>query len=217
MTIVRIDDTQLTSGFKAVRKNYSLIGPVKDQNGNCKFRSLDKEEMPYLDFTNTNLSPKEFLFPQSESILEYHTDDCSDNNIFKEVTKDYHNRAIVGIRPCDAKANIILQMNFDTPNVKDPYWVKSYESTTFVGLACDDPCKNCFCTTVGSSPYGTKGLDVIIIPKKDNYYYAKIITEKGEKFVNIAGWKNDVLKDKPSIFEDRKAISEKKSIIQNLY
>ena len=67
----------------------------------------------------------------------------------KAVEKDNSPRAVVGIRPCDAKAFVLVRQNFDTADYKDPYWLNAYEATTFVGLACESPCSTCFCTTAG--------------------------------------------------------------------
>ena len=73
------------------------------------------------------------------------------------------------------------------PEYKDPYWINACEATTLVGLACDAPCSSCFCTTAGCGPYHEEGLDVLLVDAAD-HYLAKILTEKGQKFINTAGW-----------------------------
>jgi sulfhydrogenase subunit beta (sulfur reductase) len=94
---------------------------------------------------NTRLSPKALLFPQSEEMLEYSLDESrDDHHIMKEVARDDSPRAVVGIRPCDAKATLLVKLNFDTPDVKDPYWLAAYHATTFVGMACDTPAIHLF-------------------------------------------------------------------------
>ena len=79
-------------------------------------------------------------------------------------------------------------MNFDTPEYQDPYWIRAYEATTLVGLGCAAPCSSCFCTTAGCGPYHEEGLDVLLADAGD-HYLARVLTEKGAKFVAAAGWK----------------------------
>jgi ferredoxin len=105
----------------------------------------------------------------------------------KEVDNSYSPQAVIGIRPCDAKAFLLVRLNFDTPEYKDPYWIRAYESTTLVGLACDSPCSSCFCTTAGCGPYHEEGLDILLV-ETDNHFLAKVLTEKGEKLIKAAGW-----------------------------
>jgi hypothetical protein len=144
--------------------------------------------MPDMDLVNTRLSPKALLFPQSEEMLEYSLDESrDDHHIMKEVARDDSPRAVVGIRPCDAKATLLVKLNFDTPDVKDPYWLAAYQATTFIGMACDTPLSTCFCTTAGCGPYHEEGLDVLVMDRGDAYL-AKILTDKGKAFADAAGW-----------------------------
>jgi len=112
----------------------------------------------------------------------------------REVAKDYSPRAVIGIRPCDAKAFELVRLNFDTPDYKDPYWLRAYESTTLIGLGCETPCGSCFCTTAGCGPYHEEGLDVLLADAGD-HYLAKVLTDKGAKFLDAAGWKTPAGKD----------------------
>jgi hypothetical protein len=98
---------------------------------------------------------------------------------------------VIGIRPCDAKAFVLVRLNFDTPDVQDPYWVRAYEATTFIGLGCASPCSACFCTTAGCGPYHEEGLDVLLADGGD-HYLAKVLTDKGAAFLKTAGGRKTV-------------------------
>ena len=102
---------------------------------------------------------------------------------------------------------MLVKMNYDTPEYKDPYWLDSFNATTFVGLACDDPCQTCFCTTAGCGPYHEEGLDVLLSDQGDRYL-AKVLTEKGEQLMNTAGWKNEI--KEADAFKQRQKTAEKK-------
>ncbi len=206
MTIVRIDKKKWADGLTAAADAYRLFGPVKEKDCHA-FKALGKGQLPDLDLVNTRLSPKALLFPQSENMLEYSLDESKeDHHIMKEVARDDSPRAVVGIRPCDAKATLLVKLNFDTPDVKDPYWLKAYEATTFVGVACDAPLSTCFCTSTGCGPYNADGLDILATEREDGFL-AKIFTEKGKAFADAAGW-NQASPDEAESFMAAKEAAE---------
>jgi ferredoxin len=114
-----------------------------------------------------------------ESVID---GDDPEAGILKESPKDYKPRAIVGIRPCDAHAFQIVKRNFDNPEYRDPWWVQRFESTTLIGMGCNEPCATCFCSSVGGGPYNEDRLDVILYDLGDNVL-ARGLTEKGERFI----------------------------------
>jgi ferredoxin len=187
MKVIKIEKSQWSQGLAQLRKGFRLFGPVgKGKVSNIE--ELAPGQEPDLTFGNTRLSPKNLVFPQSEVMLDYSLDPADpERNIIKEAPKDYTPRAVIGIRPCDAKALTLVKMNFDTDQYKDPYWLNLYNATTFVGLACDTPASTCFCTTAGCGPYNEEGLDVLLVAQKEGYL-AKSLTAKGEQFLKAAGW-----------------------------
>ncbi|RLF56612.1 MAG: 4Fe-4S ferredoxin [Thermoplasmata archaeon] len=171
-----------TKALEGVSDAYRVFVPVKDGDFHV-FKPLDEGKMPEFDYQNTRMSPKSIVYPQSERMFEYTLDDNDpDANILKESEKDYSPRAIVGIRPCDAHAFQIVKLNFDNPEYRDPWWVRRFESTTLVGLGCNEPCSTCFCTRVGGGPFSEKGLDALIYGLGESYL-VKGLTEKGEEFL----------------------------------
>ncbi len=200
MKVIKIDKSEWTKGLDALRKGYRLYGPVKEKE-HCNFQELAANQAPDLDAPNTRLSPKSLVFPQSEAMMAYSLAAGEDQNICKEVPKDYSPRIVLGIRPCDAKAMVLVHMNFDNGDYQDPYWLNLYNTTAFVGQACDKPCSTCFCASAGSGPYDEVGLDVLLSDQGD-HFLARILTEKGSKLVAEAGWTNET---------DGKILDQKKS------
>ena len=187
MKIVQIEKGKWEASLASLSDSYRLFGPVKEKEFH-NFRELEKGEVPDLNCLNTRLSPKALVYPQSEVMFEYSLDETrEDHHIMKEVSKEDFPQAVIGIRPCDVKAFILVQKNFDTPEYKDPYWIKAFESSTFIGLACDSPCNECFCTSAGCGPYHEEGLDVLLVDAGD-HYIAKVLSEKGDNLVKAAGW-----------------------------
>ncbi|MFC1858316.1 4Fe-4S dicluster domain-containing protein [Thermodesulfobacteriota bacterium] len=191
MKTVKIDKQNWAAGLEVLGNTYRLFGPIRNKAFH-DFKELDQGECPDLNYANTRLSPKSVIYPQSEVMFTYSLDDNKkDHHIMQEASEDDSPRAVVGIRPCDAKSFLLVQKNFDTPEYKDPYWAKPYEATTFVGLACQSPCKTCFCTSAGSGPFHQEGLDVLLVDTGD-VYLAQAITAKGETFLQKAGWTAEV-------------------------
>jgi ferredoxin len=210
MKIVQIDKKNWADGLAKLSEAYRLFGPVKEDDFH-NFQQLDQGQLPDLNCLNTRLSPKSIIYPQTEVMFEYSLDENQeDHHILKEANKDYSPQAVIGIRPCDAKAFGLVRLNFDTPEYQDPYWLKAYEATTLVGLACESPCSTCFCTTAGCGPYHEEELDLLLIDNGDQYW-AKVLTDKGEALLAAAGWTGAV--DEKTVLKEievkKKAAEEK--------
>ncbi len=210
MKVIKIDKKNWTAGIDQLKKAYRLYGPVKEKSY-FSFKALGADDKPEMRFSNTRLSPKSIIYPQTEVILSYSTDEADENHgVLQEVQKDYSPRAIIGIRPCDAYSYLLVRRNFDTPEYKDPYWIQAYEATTFVGLACDSPCETCFCTSSGCGPFNEEGLDVLLVDSGDDGYLAKLLTEKGEKLAEAAGWNAEAPADAADTIDKGKTDAESK-------
>jgi len=170
-----------TKGLYGLMNKYRIFVPIKENYYHI-FQILDKNISPDFSFSNTSLSPKSIIYPQSERMFEF-TLEGEASNIIKEARKDFLPQAIIGIRPCDAHAFQIVKVNFDNPEYRDPWWTKRYENTTFIGFGCNRPRSTCFCTQVGGGPFDEKGLDAIIYDLGDRFLI-RIITDKGKDFVD---------------------------------
>ena len=187
MKIVKIDKKSLSADLDRLRETYRLFGPVKGPQY-YDFQLLGPGQTPDLDFLNTRMSAKSLVYPQSEVMFDYNLDESQeDHHIMKESALDYSPRAVIGIRPCDVKGYLLVKRNFDTPDFKDPYWVRNFAATTLIGYGCDEPCSSCFCTSAGSGPFHEEGLDVLLVDAGDSFL-AKILSEKGKKLATAAGW-----------------------------
>ncbi|MBF0211545.1 MAG: 4Fe-4S dicluster domain-containing protein [Desulfamplus sp.] len=214
MKVIKIDKKEWTGGIDKSREKYILFGPVKDKDVNNRehyiFKQLSSGQFPEMqEGADTVLSPKSVIFPQSEKMLQASLDSSlPDHHIMKRVEADYSPRAVIGIRPFDAKALTLVNLNFDTKDYQDPYWCDAYKSTTFVGLAINRPSDVDFSTSMGSNPFGEEGLDLLLVDN-GNEFLAKVITDKGQTFLDAAGFNN--LADESAI----KKIDELKSAAQN--
>lgn len=187
MKVIKIDKKDWNNGIDKSREKYLLLSPVKDKE-NYVFGRLPNDQFPDMACMDTVLSPKSILFPQTEKMLQTSLDpSVDDHHIMKRVETDYSPRAVIGIRPYDAKALTLMNLNFDTKDYKDPYWCDAYEATTFIGLAVNKPSELDFSLSMGSGPFGEQGLDVLLVDNESEFL-AKIITDKGQAFMDVAGF-----------------------------
>jgi len=204
-----IKKEELPQFLSALKKSYEVFVPVKEKDS-YSFRLLTEEEKADLDFTNTRLSPKSLLFPQSERMFEFTLDETNkDAHIVKESPKDYPPTVIVGMRPCDAKALRLVDVNFENPEFKDPWWVKRLESMTLVGLGCSQPCSTCFCTSVNCGPFNEDGLDVLLFDLGESFL-ARALTEKGGELLQLGGVEKDADSGLKKKADEVKTKAEKK-------
>lgn len=211
MKIVNIDKKDWAAGLEKARSAYRLYGPVHEKGHEfSSFKELAAGETPDMKANNTRLSPKSVAFPPSEVMFEYSAGGSEDGNSLKRPEKDMTPKAVVGIRPYDAAAFLVVRKNFDTPEYRDPYWCDDYETCVFIGLAVNEPDSLDFSTSANSGPFDESGLDVLLVDM-GGHYLAKEITEKGGAFLKTCGFQSEADADKAlqEIEKLKKAAEEK--------
>lgn len=172
----------LTDVLTRLMDHYRVYAPVRSKE-TSSFQKITDASQADFHLLNTVLSPKSLMLPQSETMFGFTLDKSSDHaGILREVQTDFSPRIIFGIRPCDANAFQLLDFNFDTDAYQDPWWVRRRNTSTLVGLGCMHPCGTCFCTSVGSGPFSTAGLDLLLVDIGDELVL-EVITEKGEELL----------------------------------
>ncbi|MBU2643888.1 4Fe-4S dicluster domain-containing protein [bacterium] len=190
MNMIKIQKQDWEKGLEKLKSGYELFGPVVDKDA-WEFRKLEPDQLPVLGMANTRLSAKSTVFPQSQVMFRYSLEPSKeDSGGMQAEGLDVKPRAVLGIRPCDAASFQLVKKNFDNREYPDPYWVKPFEQTTFIGFACDQPLQTCFCTSVGGGPYGEAGLDLLFSENGD-HFIAKALTEKGDILAKAAGWQTE--------------------------
>ncbi|KKL14142.1 hypothetical protein LCGC14_2518730, partial [marine sediment metagenome] len=93
---------------------------------------------------------------------------------------------VLGARPCDAAAMEALDQVFQWDYDDLPYRARR-DRTTVVAWACSQPGPECFCSSVGGSPYGAAGSDVLVFADAAGEALLQVNTPKGEKFIELLG------------------------------
>ena len=142
------------------------------------------KDLTLLDLTlrNTVIPPKGIIFQQTKNMFKFN---LRSEPVELQGTINNSNEPskhlILGIRPCDAQAFITIDRTFDA-EFKDPYYLKARERTILVGLACQEPDINCFCTSMGFGPYDGSAMDIMLFELDESYLF-QIYTPKGQKLI----------------------------------
>ena len=170
-------------------EDYTIYAPVKKED-HWSFEVIEHPESIDLNYLNSIPSPKTLIFPQTEVLFEFNDSGSYDDNgkavAVKETLPREKPQIILGLRPCDAKAITLMDKVFGE-DFEDPYYLKRRNMTILVGLGCETPpSPNCFCTSLGGSPHGKAGLDILVTDLGDDYY-VESLTEKGDQLAKAAG------------------------------
>src|SRR4030042_7084800 len=157
MAVKKLSKEKVGEALKELSK-FRLIAPAKSDDV-VIFKQITDPEEAFLDYGNSTVPPKKMVFPQTETLFRFvvGNPELKEKNVEEEGTT-----VIFGLRPCDARAMAIVDKLFSW-DFDDPYYLKRRELTTLVGMACvEPPSVNCFCTSLGGSPFGGEGLDLLL-------------------------------------------------------
>ncbi len=166
-----------------LRPEYQAYAPAQ-QGPSVGWEPLERAEDLCWAFGNTDMSPKKFFFPQTERLMHFKNDpDDPQGRIMQAESERDFKQALIGIRPCDAKAFSILDQVFGkTESARDPYWQDKREKTLLIGLACKEPHPSCFCTAMQCGPHHREGLDVLMTDLGEQVLLTGL-TEKGAALI----------------------------------
>lgn len=152
-----MNTSDLGALLEGLGRERDLFGPVK-RGGGLAFAPVDKPGDLVFEFSNPEMSVKEFFFPQSEVLMRFEGEP-----IMRPEPGLARDRVVLNVRPCDARAMVILDDVFlQDKATPDNFWQDKREHTLLVGLACDAPCESCFCAAVGGGPHDATGLDILL-------------------------------------------------------
>jgi len=149
-----IGKSELAKLVEAMAADATCLGPVKDGQDTVLAELGPDTELSF-DYANFRLPVKRLFFPQSEVTCV-----LRDGQLVALPPPD-EKTVLFGVRPCDAQALPYLTKIFSDEKYEDPYYLKRRENAVIVSLACHTPCSTCFCTSLGGSPAGRAGCDIL--------------------------------------------------------
>jgi len=196
-----IEKSKLPILIGELADEYEVFAPVKKKSI-VSFERISAGNEAYLGFRNTKKSPKEIFFPQTETLFTYKASKKDVELAESPTVKG--KRVVLAVRPCDARSFVLLDKFLSSGEHEDVYYLEKRKNTAIVGLACNHPLSTCFCTSLGGSPFGKEGMDLLLQDINDKYLI-ETVTERGEKLIEKFPWLKDA--EKPDI-EKAKKLSE---------
>jgi ferredoxin len=157
-------------------EDYTVIAP-KVLEDNVLYKPVASTDEIAFDFTRTDISPKEYFFPDTQAILSI-TKGHGEVGLAEPPLE--REQVIFGMRPCDARALKVLDALLLEHKPADAYYAERREKTTLIGLACPEMWPGCFCTSLDGAPDNAEDVDVMLT-EAEGGYLVQTITKKGEK------------------------------------
>ena len=172
-----------------------VVAPAGD-GGLVLFRQVSSAgEVRLEGSAHARWSPKEFLFPRTETLMSYTFDDSNSIRLAPPRPAEME-QVLFGVQPCDAAGLMRLDDVFLGDGDGDQLYADRRRRTAVVSLACAVARPECFCTAVGGAPDGTDGSDAQLLPAPDGYLL-RALTPKGRELLGglDSGWQVTTDKD----------------------
>ncbi len=135
-----------------------VIAPARGPRGEAAFTKTDDADQIARGYPGkTQMSPKEFLFPRSETLFEFRL--AGNTVTLVRPPRSDNKQVLIGLRPCDAAGLRRLDEVFLQDPADEAYEHRRNQTVVIVE-ACTEATPSCFCTAVGGSPGGTEGADL---------------------------------------------------------
>ena len=180
MTEKLISHTNLDRLLARLQERGLVYAPGRDGAGDVALIEWPQKEPVALEFKNFRQSPKAFFLPQYQTLLRFKEGKP------EEPSLPDREAFLFGVRPCDARALLLLDKVFLDGDQKDPYYARLRETTTVIALACARTMSSCFCTSVGGGPGDGAGADVLAVNLETDLLF-RTQTSRGEELLSSAG------------------------------
>jgi sulfhydrogenase subunit beta (sulfur reductase) len=186
---VLIAEKRIAAWIEALLAAGRVVAPVRSdaqRDGAVRWGVVKAANEVCLGYSNMPEAPKAFFFPAAERLLAYRRA-RGNYNAVAETRPDVAPTVLLGVRPCDARALLLLDAVFLGGPYDDPYYRARREATLVVSLACARPRATCFCQALGSGPADRAGADVLLRPSGGDYV-AEAVTPRGETWLAAFGF-----------------------------
>ncbi len=156
--------------------DYKFPEGIREIQGRGFYRTEAGEKGRFFEYTHGFNSAKEFLHPPSEVLIKLTP------YLKQEVYIKNEKIAFLGLRHCDIRAiNILDGVFLEKNTLQDTYYKSKRERIFTLVVNCNVPSENCFCTSMGGSPFSEEG-DIIVTELKDGFLL-RVKTPEGEEII----------------------------------
>lgn len=140
MKYLKLKKDEISQLFDVLKNFGAVYAPVR-RNELVSFQRVEDFSEVSLEYTRTQIPPKQLILPQEEPILKFRGEDYS------EILDD-EKRVLFGVHSCDILALRKLDEVYLQPP-PDAYYHERMKRTMIIGVSCI-PDENCFCRATNS-------------------------------------------------------------------
>ena len=149
----------------SIAKEKTLIAPVRNSDlEDVNFLPVGDVAQICFDYDNTTTSPKEFFFPQSESMFTF----AQASNESVEVKDASEQIVLFGVRSCDLKGIELLDKFYERC-FEDDYYLSKRRKSVIISVGCSALNDQCFCRSTEAGPVLEEGFDVQLLSTGDDF------------------------------------------------
>jgi ferredoxin len=163
--------------LEGVKKQTEVIAPSRE-NGFWEYTPANHQP-PSQSYFNSRIPPKNLFFPSFQALLGWKLSDGSLQLNGHPAPEGP--RAIIGLRPCDARALRLLEPVF-LKDYEDIYYSRNLLRTFLVGQSCSRHCEGSFCEEMGIDPQDSTDVD-LFCREMAGEYLVKVVTARGKNLV----------------------------------
>jgi NAD-dependent dihydropyrimidine dehydrogenase PreA subunit len=178
---LKLDKKDFKPFLQSLMDEYDLFAPVQLEEGVSVYKKIDRPDEVDLSASNPQKPAKEVFFPQSETMFRY--EKAGKQHQVTSTEEVERKRVILGARPCDIQAVLLIDQVFSGKEYTDVYYVNKRKATTIIGMGCDHPLSTCFCSSMKGGPFSREGSDLFLIDLGEAYL-VELLTGKGTAFQN---------------------------------
>jgi formate hydrogenlyase subunit 6/NADH:ubiquinone oxidoreductase subunit I len=170
-----IPKTALNEWIQRLRKRFRVVGP-RPKKGQFIFAEIETAAEMALDYPTTCVPPKKYLFPQQETLLQYHLDGSHIQAVIESEPT-----VIFGIHTCDVQATRLFDQIF-SQGFTDQHYHTRREDIYLISIECMTLCsEHAYCHDMGTS-HLPEAADLHLTDLGD-VYAVHINTAKGESLI----------------------------------
>jgi sulfhydrogenase subunit beta (sulfur reductase) len=203
---LKLDKKDFKPFLQSLMDEYDLFAPVQLEEGVSVYKKIDRPDEVDLSASNPQKPAKEVFFPQSETMFRY--EKAGKQHQVTSTEEVERKRVILGARPCDIQAVLLIDQVFSGKEYTDVYYVNKRKATTIIGMGCDHPLSTCFCSSMKGGPFSREGSDLFLIDLGEAYL-VELLTGKGTAFQNNKFLKEADTKEINSVKEIEEKASKK--------
>jgi NAD(P)H-flavin reductase/formate hydrogenlyase subunit 6/NADH:ubiquinone oxidoreductase subunit I len=178
-----LNKNDITKLLEIWSHSFEVYAPTRQQNEDVMLMPFSEKDFT-MDYLNTTMPIKEYLFEQKENLYSWQKKD-SDIEITEFDAEGLKPRVLFGVRACDAYGIAYLD-RFYIEEFRDYNYAGRREKTYIVVVNCIEPGHNCYCSSTGVGPFAQKGYDLMLTPMGDEYL-AEAGSEKGRELIALGG------------------------------